>query len=800
MMCSLRLGATLGQGLCNFLAALGILIVGGGVLQPLSSPNPARGDFSGHRGRTISAQQTGALGDGQLATDCTVHAGSNHLICRSPHFSPGDSGKVIAVYGAGKSLSGFIQPLSSKIVSYICPNEVVLALAASNTQEDSERTVWGTDDSTSAQRCVDALATPDNIGENPGGTCFFPKGHYLIHGIKLPCSQVGDFTTKGYGRCTKAYNNIQVRGAGADATLLENWDVSADDDKIAGFPALITLGASAEVPGSGNSGTPNRRLNNIKISDLTLYQVKHASRSLFTIMAYATQNVEINGTNNVDYSRECIVMGGGWKSIYWRVHHNRAGPCGLGGPTVTTSGAALNLNGSYVWASNNEVAASGQGFELGGHDVWISHNRLDGTGSGNASPHLAINITSAVAGLWLIHIHDNYMSNWAGIDASNVLGILNRIDIENNEFLNFSSGIVAGGGRAKNLVVGREPPSIVHGSSTIKSNRFSFEGVRPVSFAITIGGGEAQPALESWLVQDNTLTFHQLYCSDDSRPGRRRQNCDRNMGCGPGTCRIPAGFLAVARNFGGGAKWKPHTSYSAGETVVPQIGNGYFYSTARSCQSGPVEPIWPIPPEYPLINDITCQWSAGGPTPKAMVINNRINGPALAQGFGRDVVFYDGANRSSVKIKDLVANYDLAIVAGDDCDAPTLQIVPAFRVYGDSAQYFPTYPSTGKFERGWQVIVSDSPAHLVQHWIATRAGYAAPSWRGHARYAFGARVLPQNDNGHFYLQTTPGSCTSAQVQPTFPAATGNTVLDGSCLWRESGISAGFTLPDSGGSP
>ena len=197
MMCSLRLGATLGQGICNFLAALGILIVGGGVLQPLSSPNSARGDFSGHRGRTISAQQTGALGDGQLATDCTVHAGSNHLICRSPHFSPGDSGKVIAVYGAGKSLSGFIQPLSSKIVSYICPNEVVLALAASNTQEDSERTVWGTDDSTSAQRCVDALATPDNIGENPGGTCFFPKGHYLIHGIKLPCSQVGDFTTKG---------------------------------------------------------------------------------------------------------------------------------------------------------------------------------------------------------------------------------------------------------------------------------------------------------------------------------------------------------------------------------------------------------------------------------------------------------------------------------------------------------------------------------------------------------------------------------------------------------------------------
>src|SRR6266581_7175680 len=70
--------------------------------------------LSESRSITISAKRMGALGDGQVATDCTMHAGSNRLICQSHHFNPADSGKVIAVYGAGPSTGNFIQPLSSR--------------------------------------------------------------------------------------------------------------------------------------------------------------------------------------------------------------------------------------------------------------------------------------------------------------------------------------------------------------------------------------------------------------------------------------------------------------------------------------------------------------------------------------------------------------------------------------------------------------------------------------------------------------------------------------------------------------
>ena len=95
-------------------------------------------------------------------------------------------------------------------------------------------------------------------------------------------------------------------------------------------------------------------------------------------------------------------------------------------------------------------------------------------------------------------------------------------------------------------------------------------------------------------------------------------------------------------------------------------------------------------------------------------------------------------------------------------------------------------------------MIGDSPVHLVQHWIATRAGYAAPSWHGHARYAFGARVFPQNDNGHFYLQTLfandTGKLHKRSVQPTFPAASGNTVLVGAVSGESPGYQLGSLSP------
>src|SRR5207247_7800648 len=73
---------------------------------------------------------------------------------------------------------------------------------------------------------------------------------------------------------------------------------------------------------------------------------------------------------------------------------------------------------------------------------------------------------------------------------------------------------------------------------------------------MTIGGGDAQPALESWLVQRNTVTCRQLYCADDSPRPQRRNVCTRDLDCGGGTCMNPVGFLAVSPNFGRGAGGK----------------------------------------------------------------------------------------------------------------------------------------------------------------------------------------------------------------------------------------------------
>lgn len=80
----------------------------------------------------VDVRDYGAVGDGQVATDCYMTSGSVVLTCETSHFVVGDVGKVIAVYGSGPTVSGHIQPLASSIQSFQSATQVTLANAAEN--------------------------------------------------------------------------------------------------------------------------------------------------------------------------------------------------------------------------------------------------------------------------------------------------------------------------------------------------------------------------------------------------------------------------------------------------------------------------------------------------------------------------------------------------------------------------------------------------------------------------------------------------------------------------------------------
>ena len=63
--------------------------------------------------RDFTITSYGAIGDGQVATDCSMTNGSAVLTCTTGRFAASDVGKVIAVYGAGMLRNGYRQPLAT---------------------------------------------------------------------------------------------------------------------------------------------------------------------------------------------------------------------------------------------------------------------------------------------------------------------------------------------------------------------------------------------------------------------------------------------------------------------------------------------------------------------------------------------------------------------------------------------------------------------------------------------------------------------------------------------------------------
>ena len=476
----------------------------------------------------ISVKSQGAVGDGVVLLGCSMTAASAVLNCTDGAFVAGDVSKVIAVYDAGPTTNGFLQPLSTTIVSRQSATQVTLTVAATTSVTNSERVIYGTNDTAALQAVVDAVA------DAGGGVVYFPKGVYL-GSINLPCAKVGTWIQ---GTCTRTYNNISIRGAGRDASQLENWDVAVS----ATYQGVIHMGKAAEITAleAGND-----RLKNIIIADLTVRQVKNPTNVRQVIVGQQTYNVQVFNTRGIGPSHECYIMGGGAKSQRWVVHNNDMGPCGQGGPAYANNTSALNIQGEDWLVHSNVVRESGQGVEMGARRGVLLNNKLIGTPGISV---LAVNVGNTSPGIWDNLIQGNLIKDYpGGVIVTNSLGTASTTRIIGNEFINSSVNINSG--LETNSLQEGIAVTHVHETSIVKGNHFFYD-TRPSNFPIQIGeGGNAQAGKESVVVSDNLITFTKQYLIGTSGGTHDNEECTADAF--GGSCRLPVGVIALAGPYGG---------------------------------------------------------------------------------------------------------------------------------------------------------------------------------------------------------------------------------------------------------
>ena len=97
--------------------------------------------------------------------------------------------------------------------------------------------------------------------------------------------------------------------------------------------------------------------------------------------------------------------------------------------------------------------------------------------------------------------------------------------------------------------------------------------------------------------------------------------------------------------------------------------------------------------------------------------------------------------------------------------------------------------SQGMYKAGY-TIINSAPA-LDGYWalVNLRDGYSgipSANWRNQP-VINGYTLLPDVDNGHCYVCTTPGTC--ANSAPSFNTGPGSTTTDGTAIWTEAGPGA-----------
>ncbi len=700
--------------------------------------------------RNFDVTAYGAVGDGQVALDCSMTNGAAVLTCTASHFFAEDVGKVIAVYGAGMLRNGFRQPLAATITAYNSGTSVTLSANAQADVTNSERTVWGTNNTAAIQAAVDAA------GDAGGGLVEFPSGHYLTEGVKLPCSTVGN---TAYGNCPRAHNNITLKGNTALNTIVENWN----PDTL--WDGVVDLGKIAEIPGLGGYNWPNGRLRNIEIAGLTLRQVKYATRANIKIItSYATEDVSIHDNYLYSNSYEGIYMGGGFKSWRWRVFNNVAYEVGKGGPGYQNTLSAYNLNGSYVEAFGNKASNCGQCFESGSRHAFFYQNLCEN------STHSFL-IGSTGSGVWDVTISDNVLkNNYYALVAGNGNGTFHDLRFTGNTMIDTPDVNITYGANV-NTVVEVETDTIIHGQSVVSGNRFILTNPALANrsvFRFFVNPTFAYGA-DSLLVTDNTVSYSFL-----------PTNAVLNVG------------------GQGGQKWEPGKAFSVNQPATSSLWSGYWYKAQNAGTTGATEPIWPQG-QGQTVTDGTIVWLCMGARPQIVVNNLSVTVPTNIPDSGSLYGTWPGAVRIDYGSPGLLKTNNIQInnirwrrqaVGGFHED-----IVPIDAPFSDTRRYTSyadDVPVTDYWQFGTYLQKRAIAADGTYGWFCIRDGYRAPTYSATASYStFGTLVLPTTDTGKVY-QLIAGSCT-ATPEPVWPTASGATVTNGGCTWKVAGVAAKFTV-------
>jgi hypothetical protein len=229
-------------------------------------------------GMVTDVRDFGAVGDGQVALDCSMTSGSRSLRCTTAHFSAAkDTGKVIAVYDAGPTNNGFIQPLTTRISSASSDGKtVILAAAATNTTRTSVITNCTNTTpivcSTSTAHGFDALIDSVTISGNSAANGIYAAGAYRAQGSAI--TLVG---TKAHGAALGGsataglYSSRVIWGTDDGPNIQKAVDHRASlQGGVVYFPAGIYLTRNIDLPCGGigifASGTCPRTYSNIVLA------------------------------------------------------------------------------------------------------------------------------------------------------------------------------------------------------------------------------------------------------------------------------------------------------------------------------------------------------------------------------------------------------------------------------------------------------------------------------------------------------------------------------------------------------
>lgn len=651
---------------------------------------------------------------------------------------------------------------------------------------NSERVVWGTDNTAAIQAAVDACATTTN--QNLGGCqVFFPAAGtfqtiYLTNAIKFPCAAVGTFSL---GTCTKSYNNITLAGPGRDLVGIESWN---PDAVCLGAPgnacSTVLMGQFTNLPQNEGGPDANTRLKNLTIHDLTIRLVKYATSAAAKAIFDMGFSDGVNIYNNaiVGYSYECVIQHGGFASRNWHFHDNNLGPCGRGGPGTGSTDSAINMNGSWSEAYNNYVSDSGQAVESAGHHMVFKNNWFYGTNVAE-TPGDCINLGSSGAGLWDITISGNVCQDWpSGLVSGNGSGTLDRIYVNGNVFRDAPVQL-AGGGESNTVTYPLiELDTVIHGSSTFSNNTvISNYYITSSDFGVVVGStNQPQLSQEHWTLSKNTFTSNVL------------------------TANTNVNYIALEYNSPKG--WTPSASCtSTGQIptiMMPTVPNGFYYRCTTGGTSGTTEPAWCTTSNC-TVTDNTAVWTFAGQMPITTISDTRFDIYPGGATSGLDIV-WDNTNMESAVFTNITANYawtnsfrtvwngGCAISLGSPGGCTLDATVPVNTLWGTKNHYNTAVPASGKWSLG-DVVWQKSPAAAgFAGWIVTTAGYATDTWGIAQPYNFNYYIQPSPQNGHFYREITAGTCTSGGSQPSFPTGAGATVADNTCTWKESGASAVFS--------